>query len=177
MKYLLTASLIINGIFVILVSLFGFLFISHRVGFLGTQATGEQVKTLTVDVNKTYTFPLTKGARTSPLSLTILSVQKTQKIIVGQKALTTKNKKSFLVVNTIIVNKGTTQIQASSTDYIRLVKNSALLEPTYKALTGTIAANNSYASGMVFLIDDAEKSFTFSIGDNVGMPTTVPVSF
>lgn len=177
MKNLFIASLVVNGILFLLVGIFGYLFMQKKIIVAPIPTAVKQTTITSSDINKSWDLPATSSAKTASLSLTITTVKKSDKITAGKTQYTTKNNKSFLVVNTILENKGNTPMQVTPSDFIKLLENNSQVGATYKALATTVQPGKTYQSSMVFLINESEKSFVLSIGANVGKTETLNINF
>lgn len=178
MKKLLIVSLVVNFVLVIALGIFGYLFLQKKIIVAPPVVKPvTQMPTATIEVNKSWDLPVSTVVKSPLFRLTIKTVKITNKITSGKTQLTTKNHKAFLVVDTIAENKGTTAITLTPSDFVKLQVNNNPTDPAYKALVGTINAGKTYPSSMVFLVNDSDKSFVFSIGKNIGQSNILNVSF
>lgn len=178
MKYFVGFSVILNMILLAFVGTSAYLYATHKVSFVTPQPTmqSQKLTTSTKTINQTYNLPIATGSAQTPLALTITSIDRTTRINVGDKILSTKDNKAFLVVNTKMINNGSKPLQISASDYVLLSQANKLVAPLYKALQTTIAPYDSYESGMVFLIDNSQSAFTLTIGQNVKAVSVLPIS-
>lgn len=178
MKKFLLASLILNVVLFVALGTCGYLYISKKVILAPKPivAAKQNFPVATAEVNMSWNLPV--GAKTlTPLHLTITTIKKSDRITSGKTVYTTKNNKAFLIVETIAKNTGSVPVSVGPSDYITLLNGTTEVPALYKALVTTVAPQKTYQSSMVFLVDQATKSFTFSIGENGKTTAVLPVTF
>lgn len=178
MKKLLLTSFVLNVLLLLVVATTGFLFAEHKIQLTPKPTpTPTPLAVLKAAPNKSFDFPATASAKLATLTLVVTTVEKTDKIVSGGKSFTTKNHRSFLIVNTVVTNNGKEPVTMTPSDFVKLLDNGREVDPLYKALPSVVAVKSSYDSSMVFLVDETAKSFDLSIGTNVNKTTQLPVSF
>ncbi len=134
----------------------------------------------TVSLEKKWNFnAFDRAGKTlkTTVSLSIVSVEKTNQIFVRNKPVRTTPDKSFLVLNLELENKNPERLYFYTSDYVRFVAEGKKLEADFKNPRLEIAPLSTKKDKLAFLVEDKENRFQIQIGEITGLPETIEISF
>lgn len=164
---------------------FFFLGVSLLLGFSSFKTRSSKPKQFTpsqktVSLEKKWNFNASDRSGKileTTVSLSIVSSQKTNQIFIRNKPVRTTPDKAFLVLNLELENKNPERLYFYTSDYVRFVAEGKKLEADFKNPRLEIAPLSTKKDKLAFLIENKENKFQIQIGEVVGLPETIEISF
>lgn len=148
-----------------------------------TAAPAPTVRTTTVNVNRSFTFPALDNlgkATKNNIVFRIKSVEKTNQVLVKDQVFTAKNNKLFLIVNLELKNDVTSQLNIIPGDLVRLSidpdKETRFAPDLHNNLVG-VAAISTRIDRVGFVVPDKGRIFRLYIGEIEGNKQEISLSF
>lgn len=173
-KFLNTNKLIIAGV-VLLILLGVFFWIRNFTAGSGNNASGSsntrtEGATKQQAINKPFSFSIKddKGNEVSKLGFLVENSELRDQIIIKGRRATAPSDKTFLVVNLKITNDYNKNIQISTRDYIRLVRNNnekELLAPEVHNDPVDVQATSTKFTRVAFVISRSDKNLKLRVGE------------
>ncbi len=172
-KFLSTNKLIMAGV-VLLILLGLFFWIRSFTSGTGSSAAGSN-KTQTAGanskaINKPFSFSIKdeKGTEVSKLGFLVENSELRDQIIIKGRRATAPSDKTFLVVNLKITNDFNKNIQISTRDYLRLIRNNnekELLAPEVHNDPVDVQATSTKFTRVAFVINKSDKNLKLRVGE------------
>jgi hypothetical protein len=173
-KFLSFNKLFMIG-FIALVILGGFFWVRNFTsGFGGNASKSNNAQvagaTKEQDINKPFSFSIKdeKGAEVSKLSFTVENSEVRDQIIIKGRRATAPSDKTFLVINLKIQNDFNKNIQISTRDYIRLLRNNndkELLAPEVHNDPVDVQATSTKYTRVAFVVNKSDKDLKLRVGE------------
>lgn len=133
-------------------------------------------------INKPFSFSIKdeKGAEVSKLNFVVENAELRDQIIIKGRRATSPSDKTFLVVNLKITNDFNRNIQISTRDYIRLVRNNnekELLAPEVHNDPVDVQATSTKYTRVAFVINTSDKNLKLRVGEIDKDKTVIDLKF
>lgn len=134
------------------------------------KVAGQENKSQVVTLDKKFTFPGLddNGKEKGEIELKITQVEKTNQVIVQEKTYTSKNDKSFLVVNLELKNESTKRLNIFPGDLLRLVvdgQEEKKFAPDLHNNYVLVAPISTKVDRVGFVIEEGFKDLKIQVGE------------
>jgi hypothetical protein len=143
-------------------------------GFGGSASTSSNAQvagaTKQQDINKSFAFSIKdeKGVEVSKLNFLVENSELRDQIIIKGRRATAPSDKTFLVINLKITNDYNKNIQISTRDYMRLLRNNnekELLAPEVHNDPVDVQATSTKFTRVAFVINKSDKDLKLRVGE------------
>jgi hypothetical protein len=176
------------AIIIILLFIFGrrpaALLINKTISSKNNQSVNGQqvVNSQKIQINKKFTFSGIDdtGKKKNQLEMTITDVEKTDQVIVQEKTYTSKNEKTFLIVNLELKNDTSGRLNIFPGDLIRLVvndNNQKLFAPDLHNNYVLVAPISTKIDRVGFVIDKSAQDLKLQVGEVEGEKEVISLNF
>lgn len=170
---------------VVLLLVVGVIFVSTRNGGATSVVSGikdsgtDYSPDSTVAINKTIEIPIRNqdGSDTGDkLKISFSNVEKAKRVLIKSQGATARDGKAFLILNMEIENKTTNQLTVRPVDFIRLLESDERsFAPDVHNDDIEVEAISIKKTRVGYIVDDAQSSFKFAIGELSGNKDIIEV--